>query len=179
VFDLLYAHPYPQRSRANLALLRAVKDLPGVEVRPLYDLYPDFAIDVEAEREALLRARVVIWQHPMYWYGVPPLLKLFFDKVLGAGWAYGTGGTALHGKSCLWVVTTGGDETAFRHEGMHGHPMAAFVPPVEQTARFCGMEFLPPLVLHGAHRIDDETLARQAASYRERLVVLARERGGG
>src|SRR5688572_32930914 len=104
---LVHAHPYPGRSRAGSVLLEAVRDLPGLELHMLYDRYPDFAIDVEAEQEALGRARVVVWQHPLYWYSVPPLLKLWFDKVLTLGWAYGPGGTALHGKTVQWVVTTG------------------------------------------------------------------------
>lgn len=53
---LVHAHPYPRRSRANKALLEAVEDLPGVSVRSLYDRYPDFAIDVDAEKAALTAA---------------------------------------------------------------------------------------------------------------------------
>jgi hypothetical protein len=34
------------------------------------------------------------------------------------------------------------------------HFFDAFLPPYEQTAALAGMRFLPPLVLHGAHRID-------------------------
>src|SRR5262245_51490007 len=109
---LVYAHPYPLRSRANRALLAALEGLPQLEVRSLYDLYPDFGIDIGTEQRALLRAELVIWQHPMYWYSVPGLLKHWFDKVLARGWAYGEGGTALRGKTCLWVTTTGGDEHA-------------------------------------------------------------------
>ncbi|HEX4353552.1 MAG TPA: NAD(P)H-dependent oxidoreductase, partial [Polyangiales bacterium] len=71
MIDLVYAHPYPHRSRANHLMLAAVRDLPGLEIRSLYDLYPDFSIDVDAEQEALLRARIVVWQHPTYWYSVP------------------------------------------------------------------------------------------------------------
>ncbi|VTO18537.1 glutathione-regulated potassium-efflux system ancillary protein KefF [Klebsiella variicola] len=39
---------------------------------------------------------------------VPPLLKLWMDKVLAHGWAYGHNGIALRGKSLMWAVTTGG-----------------------------------------------------------------------
>ena len=53
---IVRAHPYPQRSRAGRALLEAVHDLPDLEVRSLYDLYPDFDIDVAAEQAALARA---------------------------------------------------------------------------------------------------------------------------
>ncbi|MBX3271094.1 MAG: glutathione-regulated potassium-efflux system oxidoreductase KefF [Sandaracinaceae bacterium] len=176
---LIFAHPYPDRSRANRALLAAVRDLDGVAVRSLYERYPDFDIDVAAEQRALAEADTVVWQHPMYWYSTPGLLKHWFEKVLARGWAYGEGGTALHGKRCLWVVTTGAGPSAFRPEGMHGHPMEAFVPPVEQTARFCGMRWEEPLVVHGAHTVGDEALAAAAADYRRRLAALLAEARGG
>jgi glutathione-regulated potassium-efflux system ancillary protein KefF len=180
VIALIYAHPYPDRSRANRALLEAVRDVPGVQVRALYDLYPDFAIDVDAEQQALAAAHTVIWQHPLYWYSVPGLLKHWFDKVLAHGWAYGEGGTALRGKSCLWVTTTGGDESAFSASGMHAHPFSAFVPAILQTAQFCGMRFEEPLVVHAAHRSSPEALRAQAERYRQRVVALSTRlvRGG-
>jgi glutathione-regulated potassium-efflux system ancillary protein KefF len=170
---LVYAHPYPDRSRANRVLLDAVRSLDGLEIRSLYDLYPDFAIDVDAEQDALTRARTVVWQHPLYWYSVPGLLKHWFDKVLAHGWAYGEGGTALAGKRCLWVSTTGGDETSFSPAGMHGQRFGAFVPPIEQTARFCSMDWLPPMQVHGAHRISPQALRQHAERYRARLLELA------
>ncbi|RYE89143.1 MAG: glutathione-regulated potassium-efflux system oxidoreductase KefF [Myxococcales bacterium] len=169
---VIYAHPYPNRSRANRALLGAASQVDGIEVRSLYDLYPDFNIDMEAEQQALVRATAVVWQHPMYWYSVPGLLKHWFDKVLLRGWAYGPGGRALEGKRCLWVTTTGGDPQAFRPEGMHAHPFESFVPPVEQTARFCHMTWEPPLVLHDAHHLPDAEMAHVIDDYRARLRAL-------
>jgi glutathione-regulated potassium-efflux system ancillary protein KefF len=170
---LIYAHPYPDRSRANRILLDAVRDLPELTVRSLYDAYPDFGIDVEAEQELLLQADLIVWQHPFYWYSVPGLLKHWFDKVLARGWAYGEGGSALAGKTCLWVTTTGGDEEAFSPQGMHGFPFGAFVPAVEQTARFCQMQWAPPLVLHEAHRIGTDGLRAAAERYRNLLSALS------
>ena len=173
MIDLVFAHPYPNRSRANRTLIAAVRDLPGVEVRSLYDLYPDFGIDIEAEQAALARARIVVLQHPLYWYSVPGLLKHWFDKVLAHGWAYGEGGNALEGKTCFWVASTGGDDHAFSSSGMHAHPFASFIPPIEQTARFCKMQWEPPLLLHGAHRVSDQALSEHAQRYRERLLTLS------
>ena len=162
---LLHAHPHPDRSIGGRALLEAVRDLKGVTVRSLYDLYPDLSIDVAAERAALASARLVIWQHPMYWYGVPALLKLWFDEVLTEGYAF-SGGRALEGKDCQWVTTTGGGPDAFSATGRHGHPFETFVAPVAQIARFCGMNFLAPIVVHGSHRMPEETLQRHASAYR-------------
>jgi glutathione-regulated potassium-efflux system ancillary protein KefF len=84
---IIYAHPYPQHSHANKRMLEQAGTLDGVEIRSLYQLYPDFNIDIAAEQAALARADLVIWQHPMQWYSVPPLLKLWMDKVLAHGWA--------------------------------------------------------------------------------------------
>jgi glutathione-regulated potassium-efflux system ancillary protein KefF len=166
------AHPYPHRSRANRALARGLEGLARVESRSLYELYPDFAIDVDAEQRALAACATVVWQHPLYWYTAPALLKLWFEKVLAVGWAYGHGGRALVGKRCLWVTTTGGDADAYTPEGMHAHAFDAFVPVVRQTAQFCGMTWLEPLVVHAAHHLDDAALAAAGARYRARLEAL-------
>ncbi len=169
---VLYAHPYPQHSRACKALLNAVSDLPDLETRSLYDLYPDFDIDVTAEQSALLRADVVVWLHPIYWYSVPSMLKHWFDVVLLRGWAYGTEGSALRGKKCLWVASAGGDEDSYSASGMHEQPFKNFVPPIEQTARFCGMTWQTPIVVHGAHAVDDAELAIVTENFRARLIAL-------
>lgn len=172
---VLQAHPYPDRSRANRALGLAIKDLPGVQIRSLYDLYPDFSIDVDEEQRALAACSTVVWQHPIYWYTVPALLKLWFEKVLTLGWAYGQGGRALAGKRCLWVATTGADAEGYSPAGMHAHPFSAFAPVVMQTARFCGMTWLDPIVVYGAHKITSEELEAHGARYRARLEALLRD----
>jgi glutathione-regulated potassium-efflux system ancillary protein KefF len=172
---VIHAHPYPRRSRAGRALLEAVESLPDVEIRSLYDRYPDFAIDVASEQLALREAAVVAWQCPFYWYGIPALLTLWFEKVLTHGFAHGEGGDALRGKPLQWVTTTGTPISAYRAAGMHHHDFEAFIPPIEETARFCGMRWEKPLVVHAAHQIDDATLADHAKDYRARLETLARE----
>lgn len=81
---IIYAHPYPQHSHANKRMLEQAGTLEGVEIRSLYQLYPDFNIDVAAEQAALARADLVIWQHPMQWYSVPPLLEAVDGQSAGA-----------------------------------------------------------------------------------------------
>ncbi|MCL4744975.1 MAG: glutathione-regulated potassium-efflux system oxidoreductase KefF [Burkholderiaceae bacterium] len=174
---IVYAHPHPGRSEANRTLLAAVRDLPGVELRSLYDSYPDFSIDVDAEQALLAQARLVVWQHPLYWYGAPALFKLWFELVLVRGWAYGPGGDALRGKDCLWVTTTGATNDAYSAQGKHGHRFEAFVPAFEQTARFCAMNWLAPLIVHGAHAIGREALEDHARRYRLRLQAYLDEHG--
>jgi glutathione-regulated potassium-efflux system ancillary protein KefF len=169
LITVIFAHPHRSRSVAHRALLDAIADLPALAVRSLYDLYPDFAIDAAQERRALERTRLVVWQHPLYWYGAPALLKLWFETVLVRGWAFGSGGTALQGRDCLWVTTTGGNADAFTAAGKHGHSFDDFVAPVRQTARFCGMVWREPVVVMGSHRLAAPELQEHAAAYRRRL----------
>jgi glutathione-regulated potassium-efflux system ancillary protein KefF len=176
---VIYAHPYPRSSRAGAALVAACAGLATTQVRSLYDLYPDFDIDVPAEQAALAHAQLVVWLHPLYWYGAPGLLKHWFDTVLVRGFAFGDGGGALAGKDCLWAVSTGGDEAAFSPQGRHGHPLADFAAPIEQTARYCGMNWLVPHVVLGTSAISAEDLAASAAAFRGRLEAWRQARAQG
>jgi glutathione-regulated potassium-efflux system ancillary protein KefF len=166
---LIYAHPDAERSLANRELLSAVEDLAFVDRRPLYDLYPDFDIDADAERHQLEHVELIVIQHPVYWYGMPPLLKMWIDEVFSHGWAYGDNGTALAGKRMQWVATTGADIRAYAPDGPHGHPFETFTAPMRQTALFCGMQWLEPIVVHDAHA-DQAQVAACGRRYRDRLL---------
>jgi len=136
----------------------------------LYARYPDYDIDVAAEQSLLARAGLVVWLHPIHWYAMPALMKLWLDEVFAFRWAYGPGGDALHGKD-LWLVTsTGGTEDAYRPDGHNRYFFDAFLPPYEQTAALAGMRWLPPLVLHGAHRAGDAAVQAHAAVFADRLA---------
>ena len=173
---VLVAHPELEQSRANRRMLLAARSLqavapPGrIEVRDLYALYPDYLIDVAAEQAALAAAKLVVWQQPVHWYGMPPLLKLWLDDVLAFGWAYGPGGTAVRGKDLWLVATTGGPEDSYRPDSYNRYFFDAFLPPYEQTAALCGMRFLPPLTLHGAHKASEAELAAHAELYAAKLA---------
>jgi len=166
---VLVAHPELEQSRANRRLADAALALQrgggGIAVRDLYALYPDYLIDVDAEQAALAAARLVVWQQPIRWYGMPPLLKLWCDDVLAFGWAYGPGGDALRGKDVWLVASTGGADDSYRPDGYNRYFFDAFLPPYEQTAALCGMRFLPPLLLHGAHKASEAELAAHAEHY--------------
>jgi glutathione-regulated potassium-efflux system ancillary protein KefF len=167
---IIHAHPYPAYSRAGKALLAAARDVPGVQIRSLYQLYPDFDIDAAAEQAALQEAGRIVWLHPVYWYSPPALLKLWFEKVLVHGWAYGPEGNALQGKRVLWAPTAGGDEPSYSPGGMHEQPFDRFITPVEETVRYCGMTWEAPFVVHGAHMISEAQLAERAQAFKQRLL---------
>ena len=166
---VLAAHPDLRHSRANRALMQSARSLANVTVRDLYALYPDHLIDVSAEQALVAQADLIVWQHPIHWYSMPPLMKLWLDEVLTLGWAYGHGGSALRGKDLWLVATTGGTQEAYSPQGYNRYFFDAFLPPYEQTAALCGLRFLPPLVLHGAHAVSRQAFEAHVEVYRDRL----------
>jgi glutathione-regulated potassium-efflux system ancillary protein KefF len=166
---LLAAHPSRRESRVNRRLVEAARGVPGVDVQDLYAAYPDYDIDVAAEQARMADARLVVLLHPIQWYSMPPLMKLWLDEVLTHGWAYGRGGTALRGKDLWLVASTGGAQDSYHPQGYNRYFFDAFLPPYEQTAALCGMRFLPPLLLHGAHRVTEAQIAEHAGVFVDRL----------
>ena len=164
------AHPHWRESRVNLRLLKAAQASPGVDVNDLYDTYPDYAIDVKTEQARLARADLLVLLHPIQWYSMPALQKLWLDEVLDYGWAYGRGGRALEGKDCWLVATTGGPEASYHPGSYNRYFFDAFLPPYEQTAALCGMRFLPPMVTHGARRMSPDELAAHVDTFADRLA---------
>lgn len=168
---VIAAHPQMEQSRATRALMEAAARLgpARVQVRDLYALYPDYWIDVPAEQAELAEAKLLVWLHPVHWYSMPPLLKLWLDEVFSFGWGYGPGGRALEGKDLWLAASTGGPDSSYRPDGYNRYFFDAFLHPYKQTAALAHMRWLPPLVLHGAHRAGDADLAAHAALFAERL----------
>jgi glutathione-regulated potassium-efflux system ancillary protein KefG len=169
---VLFAHPLLEKSRVQRVLYDSALSVPGVTGHDLYEHYPDFDIDVQAEQALLLAHDVVVLQHPFYWYSSPPLVKQWIDLVLEHGWAYGRQGKALAGKSMLNAISTGGSREAYQAMGPQRRTIRDFLAPFEQTAVLCNMRYLPPFVVHGTHRARGEQIAAHAAEYASLLTML-------
>jgi glutathione-regulated potassium-efflux system ancillary protein KefF len=167
---VLAAHPHLRESRVNRRLLEAARATPGTAVQDLYGSYPDYDIDVAAEQARVGRAALLVLLHPIQWYSMPALMKLWLDEVLTYGWAYGSKGQALRGKDLWLVASTGGPESSYHPASYNRYFFDAFLPPYEQTAALCGMRFLPPLLLHGAHRAKPQDIDAHEAVFRDRLA---------
>ena len=171
---VIFAHPKYEHSEVNQALIRSVEGLEGVTIRDLYELYPDFNIDVQSEQELLFEHEVILFQHPFYWYSCPPLLKQWMDLVLEFGWAYGPGGIYLKGKYLLSSITSGGSPEAYQPDGKNRFTLEELLRPFEQTAYLCKMEYLPYFHIGGTHRIKDEELTQKSLDF-QKLVFHLRD----
>lgn len=172
---ILYAHPAPHKSVVNVRLAAAVRDLPGVTFRDLYETYPDFMIDVPREQELLLGHDVLVMQHPFYWYSTPAILKEWCDLVLEYGFAFGDSGSKLRGKRWLHAISAGGPRPTYEGETPHHYSLRHLLAPLEQSARFCEMTFLDPFVVYDARSAKSrDDAGAHAARYRDLIASLTR-----
>jgi glutathione-regulated potassium-efflux system ancillary protein KefG len=167
---VLFAHPNFHESRINRQLVEPLKALKHVTFHDLYEAYPNFYIDVKREQDLVLSHDIIVFMHPFYWYSTPAILKEWQDLVLAHGFAYGEKGTALHGKKLLSVLSTGGPEQAYQPEGRNRFTIKQLLAPFDQTAYLCGMEYLPPFVVHNTLHLSDADI-KQHAKELERVMI--------
>jgi glutathione-regulated potassium-efflux system ancillary protein KefG len=173
--SVLVFHPLLHNSRVNRKLLHALEGMEGVNIRNMYDIYPDFFIDVKREQALLVESDIVIWQHPLYWYSSPSLLKEWIDLVLEHGFAFGRKGHALDGKLVLSAISTGGRKEAYMPEDAVKFSIRQLLAPFELTASLCRMHYLSPFVTHGTHLLDAGSIDRAAADYAKVIEALQKE----
>ena len=168
-----FAHPAKARSKMNNALVRAIDDLKQVTVNDLYARYPDFLIDVNREQRLCEDNDILIFQHPFYWYSTPAIMKEWLDLVLEHGWAYGSKGKALAGKTFLQAITAGGDDSTYQKDGYNAFTIGELTSPYRATAKLCNMKWLPPFTVLGIHRgLSEEKITSYAEDYRRTVVAL-------
>ena len=83
-----------------------------------------FAPDVAAEMRKVEACDLMIWQFPLWWFGLPAILKGWVDRVFAMGFAYGGGKIyetgPFRGKRALLSLTTGGPQASYVEGGFNG-----------------------------------------------------------
>lgn len=168
---ILLFHPDIANSRANAALVEAAARVPGIEVADLHALYPDGAIDDDAEVARLLSADRIVLQFPLQWYSTPPLLKSWQDRILTRMFYidYATEGCRLEGTPILLAVTAGNTAEAYAAGGRNLYPMTELLRPLEVTANRCGLPWSEPFIVFEANKLDAQALSLEADRYVARL----------
>lgn len=138
--------------------------------------------DIRAEHTKLARADAVVFQFPLWWFGPPATLKGWFDRVLVQGFAFGVTGTdgrtrrygdgGLAGKRALVITSVGARPSSFGPRGIHGDIDHVLFPLLHGTFFYTGMAALPPMVVYGADRMDDDGYRMVLPELRERLATL-------
>lgn len=138
--------------------------------------------DIVAEQEKLTWADAVVVQFPLWWYGLPAILKGWFDRVFVKGFGYGVraedgrtlryGEGRLAGKRAMVVLTAGAREPAMGPRGVNGALDDVLWPLQHGTLFYAGMSVLPPVAVYGADRVSDEHFTEARELLRTRLGTL-------
>lgn len=153
---VILSHPAIESSIINAALFNIAKTTEHVTTVDLYKEYPDFKIDIVKEQQRLLAHDVIVFLFPIYWYSTPALLKEWQDRVLEYGFAYGTTGNKLHGKSLFCVTSTGSGISSYNNADKNELLLDGLLYPMQRMATDTGLNFNQPIVLHGARTADEE-----------------------
>jgi NAD(P)H dehydrogenase (quinone) len=144
--------------------------------------------DVEREIDALLWADLVVLQFPLWWFGMPAILKGWMDRVFVYGRLY-TGSRRLDCGVCakkraMLSVAAGASADACAHDGQEGDTKLILWP-ISYALRYLGFTVLEPALITGVRggftgkdavaqgRYLDECLARQRALFADIDAVRA------
>lgn len=136
-----------------------------------------FAADIAREQEKLFASDVLILQFPLWWFGLPGLLKGWVDRVFAMGRIYGAGRWYDRGvfapRRAMLSLTTGGPASMYGPDGLHGDMDTLLYPIHHGILRFTGFEVLPPFIAWGPARVSEEVREAYLMEYRRRLDRLA------
>jgi len=138
-----------------------------------------FAPDLVREQQRFLNADLVVWLFPIWWGGMPAIMKGWFDRVLAFGFAYADGKRYDTGffpkKRGLLCLATGGTRDRFSDAGVYGDIKTVLWPPQRLMLEYLGMRALEPFVAYGAPRVDAEQRAAYLAQWRKRLIDITKD----
>lgn len=176
---VISGHTNLKESVANKTILETLeKKLPEAEIVKLDELYPDFKIDVKAEQERLLRADIIVFQFPVFWYSAPSLLQRWMEETFQHGFSHGSKGDKLKGKKLVLTFTTGAPEAMYSHDGAMGYDIEDFLPCFKATCRLTQMDYAGYIFTGGVsygNRTSPELIEQQvkvSEGHAERLIKL-------
>ncbi|MFA5120788.1 NAD(P)H-dependent oxidoreductase [Zavarzinia sp.] len=138
-----------------------------------------FSPEVEAEIEKVEACDLMIFQFPLWWFGLPAILKGWVDRVMAMGRTYGGGRFyatgPFQGKNALLSVTIGGPPENYRKGGFNGDITAILRPIHRGILQFLGFEVLAPELHHGPARATPEQRSAWLAAWQARLAAIGQE----
>jgi NAD(P)H dehydrogenase (quinone) len=139
-----------------------------------------FTMDLVAEMDKLRWCELAIFSFPLWWFGVPAILKGWFDRVLAMGFAYGGGRWfetgPLLGRRALLAITAGAPSERYTEGAIFGDIEHVLYPIHVGILNLVGMVVHAPFIAWSPARRSAEQRAAVLAEWRVRLTGLPDER---
>ena len=176
----LYAMKFdPVSDRRNFTTVKdseyfkqQIEEMHATEVR-------GFAPDIEAEMQKTEACDLMVWQFPLWWFGLPAILKGWVDRVFASGRTYGGDrfyeNGVFKGKRALLSVTTGGPAQAYEVGGFNGDIHAILRPIHRGMLRLTGWDVLAPNIVYGPVRLSEEERLTTLNAWSARLRFIETE----
>jgi NAD(P)H dehydrogenase (quinone) len=145
----------------------------GVLQRQAYE-NNQLADDITAEQQKLAWCDTVIFQFPLWWFGMPAIMKGWLDRVLASGFAYDkdkwfeTG--LLKPRRAMLSLTTQSPASSYQVNSMHGE-ISQYLKPIHHTLRFAGLTPVTPFIAYGVMNADEQTRMHYLRQYQDHLLT--------
>lgn len=183
---IVYAHPNPKsfnqaiKEQVEAQIKKtgkefAVRDLYRMKFNPLLDVQ-DFSLmikgrlakDIKREQDYVKDAHTLIFIYPIWWFGMPAILKGYIDRVFSHGFAFrftekGPEGL-LPGKKVIIFNTTGGPESNYSSMG--------YADALRKTTdigifEFCGMNIILHKYFYAAPYVSNKVRLKMLEELKE------------
>lgn len=177
VSDLYAMNFDPVSDRRNFLTVKDPLRLKQQDEEAYADAHDGFVPELAAEMEKLAWCDALVLQFPLWWLGMPAILKGWVDRVFALGRTYGGGRYfdkgVFKGKRAMCAITVGGVAAAYSDIGIYG-PMQSVLHPIQHgILAFVGFTVVEPYVVHAPARMDAAQRAACLDTYAQRLLHLA------
>ncbi len=141
-----------------------------------------FSQELAREQQRVADADLFIFIYPLWWGGMPAILKGWFDRVLAYGFAYADGkrfdSGFFKGRHGVVALTTGGTPERFSSGGVYG-PIEDLLYPHRRTMlEYLGLEVAPSFVAYASPRVSQTEREKYLADWSAKLAGLAKKMAG-
>ncbi len=175
--DLYAMRFFPAVSESDFTCERANPEVfnAGAEQQHAHEQQA-FAAEIALEQQKVSRADLVILQFPMWWFGMPAILKGWVDRVFARGFAYLRGRMydtgMLAGRRAMLSLTTGNPGSLYAPDGVNGDIEHILWPIHNGIFRYAGFEVLPPYIAYAPGIASPEQREAMLEAYRAHLRTL-------
>lgn len=137
-----------------------------------------FSDDIRSEMDKMLAADVLNFNFPLWWFGMPAILKGWIDRVLAYCFAYGGDhgmgkDGRFKGRKAFVTVTTGSPADAYQVGGRNKRTINNILANIhEGVFELVGYEVMEPFVGYGVSRIGEDERKLIKSEYDEYLSKL-------
>ena len=180
-FADLYAEQFnPVSDRRNFSTVKDPSYLKQQTEEAYATEVGGFAPNLEKEIRRLETCDLLVFSYPLWWFGMPAILKGWVDRVFAAGRIYGgakiyEGGLGQSRKRALVLMTTGGGPDAYGGFGVNPSLSSVLAPVQHGVFWFNGFLPLAPFVAWSPVRITPDGRANYLIALAERLQTIDAE----